>query len=138
MMSSKRVFPAVIFFVLMMTFFGCKKPVEPVENYEGKAHVDFKWRMHTDEHTKTGWIIGEGWVVNKGTLRAEWVKVTVYVKDEKTGAIMDSVSVYIEGSGPNGKNLEPGASARYRVRLNSKKEHNHVYEREVSWAETLQ
>ena len=101
-----------------------------------KALVEWKWRMHTDETThKSGHIKAYGWVINKGSKRADWVRVTVYSIDKKTGVVVDKDSVYISGSGPNGKSLEPGEDAKYEIRLNSKKSHHYRYERDVKWTE---
>ena len=100
-----------------------------------KALVEWKWQLHTEEKTRTGWIKAYGWVINNGSKRADWVRVTVYSIDKKTGVVVDKDSVYIKGSGPNGKSLGPGEEAMYEVRLNSKKSHHYRYERDVTWTE---
>ncbi|MDT8317841.1 MAG: hypothetical protein RQ824_07620 [bacterium] len=100
-----------------------------------KALVEWKWQLHTDENTRTGWIRAYGWVINNGSKRADWVRVSIYSIDKKTGVVVDEDSVYIQGSGPNGKSLEPGEDAKYEIRLNSKKSHHYRYERDVKWTE---
>ena len=100
-----------------------------------KALVEWKWRMHTEDTNGSGWIKAYGWVINKGSKRADWVRVTVYSIDKKTGVVVDKDSVYINGSGPNGKSLDPGEDARYEIRLNSKKSHHYRYDRDVTWTE---
>lgn len=100
-----------------------------------KALVEWKWRLHTGDTTNSGWIKAHGWVINNGSKRADWVMVTIYTIDKKTGIVVDEDSVYIKGSGPNGKSLEPGKDAKFEIRLNSKKSNHYRYKRSVKWTE---
>lgn len=105
--------------------------------YKEKAHVEFMWRHHFST-TKTGWLEAYGEVINRGGKRADWVKVTYFILDKESGVVLGTKSEYIvDGSGPNRKSLEPGQSANFRIRLNSKKKYPYKYERKVTWSETM-
>lgn len=128
--------------IISLSISGCSSIKGPTTNKAlgatpDKALVEFKWRLHTDETThRSGHIKVYGWVINNGSKRADWVRVTIYTIDKKTGVVVDKESVYIEGSGPNGKSLEPGKDAMFKFRLNSKKSDHYRYERDVTWAES--
>ena len=118
---------------LLLLSYGCSSKEKVVE---GKAFVDFKWRLHVeDEKTNAGWVKAYGWVINRGTKRADWVRVTVKMLDKETGIVIDKISSYIDGSGPNGKSLEPGELVKFEMVLNTKKPYHFKYDREVTWSE---
>lgn len=121
-----------LFFSLPFSF-GCAKNI-----YENKAHVEFKWQFHTENRTSTGWIRAHGWVINNGSKRADWVTVTILTIDPESGIVIEKTAVDVQGTGPNKRSVEPGAIARFDVRLNSKKKQHYEYRREVSWVEAAQ
>ncbi len=133
MQSSCRLPYLLLFVVIVLSTTGCAKKIETVE---GKAYVEFRGDPHYEE-TRTGWLWASGYVINRGTKRADWVKVTIYTRDRETGVIIDSISAYVNGSGPNGKSVGPGETASYRVKLNAKKSYPYTYERKVTWSEPL-
>ena len=101
----------------------------------GKANVEFRWRHHYNLN-RSGWIEVYGELINRGTKRADWVKVTIHYIDKKTGVVVGNKSQYIkDGSGPNSRSIEPGEIASYNFRLDTKKKHPYRYEREVTWTE---
>jgi hypothetical protein len=102
-----------------------------------KALVEMDGSLNTIRKTNRGWIIASGRVANRGDKRAGWVRVTVYTKDVKTGVVLRKKTTYVKGSGPNGKSLEPGESASFYLRLDSKPNHRHEYEAEVLWSDAL-
>lgn len=121
----------IVGFLLMLPFtFGCARNL-----YKNKAHVQFKWQLHTENTTATGWIRAHGWVINKGTKRADWVTVTILTIDPESDIVIEKTTVDVQGTGPNKRSLEPGAVARFDVRLNSKKGNHYKYRREVNWVE---
>jgi hypothetical protein len=107
------------------------------KSINGKAHIEFRWRPHFSS-TGSGWLQAHGDIVNRGSKRAEWVKVTIYTLDDKTGVVLDKVSQYItDGSGPNGRGLNPGEVVHFNIRLDSKKKQHYKYERAVTWSESM-
>ena len=133
MAKKKIIFHIVLLFLMALTsFYGCSWNKGRVN---GRAFVDFKWKADHIGHTSTGWTIYYGNVVNKGTKRADWVKITIKYRHKHTGIIVGEKSVYIQGSGPNGKSLEPGESGYFELRLDTKKRYPYKYEREVTWSE---
>ena len=122
---------AVIITSFIIPNFGCAKKVPLIE---GQAQIDFKWGPHF-KRTKTRWLETAGIVVNRGAKRADWVKVTVYSIDKRTGVVIDKTSQYIDGSGPHGNSVEPGGEAPFTIRLNSKKNAPYTYERDVTWVD---
>ena len=127
-------FSALAFLFIILFSYGCfNKKI-----YENKAHVEFKWQLHTEEKTSTGWIKAHGWVTNVGTKRADWVTVTIYTIDPATEIVIDKKAVDVQGTGPNKRSVEPGAVARFDARLNSKRTQHYKYRREVTWVEAAQ
>ena len=122
---------ALLISILAILLSGCSKPLHVVK---GKPFVDFKWHLHYNE-TRTGWLTISGYVVNRGDKRADWVQVTIFIKDPKTGVTIDSASAYINGSGPNGKSLEPAETGTFEVTVNAKKSDPYDYDRKVTWTD---
>ncbi|MBE9535688.1 MAG: hypothetical protein IMF07_00770, partial [Proteobacteria bacterium] len=120
---------------LAVTSTACfnKKVVPPL----GKALVELDGPLSTSLRSNRGWVIAQGLVVNRGDKRADWLQVTIYTKDKATGVILKKKTTYVKGSGPNGKSLDPGKSASFEVRLDSKQNHRHEYEADVAWSEAL-
>lgn len=117
----------------LLVFTACAKKVDVTD---GKAHVEFKWQLHIN-HVHHGWLEAEGWVVNRGTVRADWVQVTIYYLDKKSGVVLDEITEYIsEGAGPNGKSLDPGQVVRFTIRLNTKNKHKYKFDRDVTWSQS--
>jgi len=127
-------FSALFFLLFTLFSYGCLNK----KLYENKAHVEFKWQLHTDNKTSTGWIKAHGWVTNVGSKRADWVTITIYTIDPESGIVIDKTAVDVDGTGPNKRSVEPGAISRFEARLNSKRKHHYEYRREVSWVEAAQ
>ncbi|MDH3973720.1 MAG: hypothetical protein OEV42_05520 [Deltaproteobacteria bacterium] len=127
-------FLALTFLFFTLLSYGCLNN----KAYENKAHVVFKWQLHTENTTSTGWIKAHGWVINKGSKRADWVTVTIYSIDPETNIVVDKKMIDVQGTGPNKRSVEPGAAARFDARLNSKRKHHYKYRREVTWVEAAQ
>lgn len=130
----KKLFILILLSITSICFTACASRGPKAK---GRALVEFKWSLHTETKTNMGWVIAYGWVINRGDKRAEWVRVNVYTRDDKTGIVVDKKMTYINGSGPNGKGLEPGEMARFEVRLDNKQSSIYDYSADLEWSDAL-
>lgn len=131
----KTVFIIIVVAFLAVTLSACfNKSSLPASE---KAIVGLEGPLNTSATSNRGWIIARGWVINRGSKRADWLQVTIYTKDKRTGIILKKKSAYVKGSGLNGKSLNPGESGMFELRLDSKQNIRHFYEAEVRWSEAL-
>lgn len=131
----KVVFIIIVMAFLAVTLTACfNKSSLPASE---KALVGLKGRLNTSATSNRGWVIAKGSVINRGSKRADWLQVTIYTKDKKTGVILKKKSTYVKGSGLNGKSLNPGESGMFELRLDSKQDARYIYEADVRWSDAL-
>lgn len=131
----KVVFIVIVMAFLAVTLSACfNKSSLPASE---KALVELKGRLDTSVNSNRGWVIARGLVINRGSRRADWLQVTVYTKDKRTGIVLQKKSTYVNGSGPSKKSLNPGESGSFKLRLDSKPSYRHFFEAEVSWSDVL-